>query len=385
MSISNNRKLQQSNSILGFTYPKLHTGKSWYVDFTAFDPAQGKMRRKKIMLDGIAKITDRRKRAAELIEALLRQLRCGWSPWVNQTESRAFTPFADCISYYLSYIEKSSRKKTFQSYSSRVQVMEEFMQSCLVPIKYAYQFDECFVTQFLDYIFLDRDATPRTRNNYRGWCGSFAQFLISRKYISENPIINIPKIKEDVKFRKDLSATMLQTLQRTLIKDDPHYLLACYMEYYTFIRPTELSFLRISDISIEHQTILVHAEFSKNHRDALVGLNDTIIKLMINLNIFANPNDYYLFGKNFIPSRERIHPDKFNKHWVKLRKKLHWSDCYQFYSLKDSGIRDLANAEGIVVARDQARHSDVSTTNRYIQGANTRVHDSTKKFKGGFD
>ena len=54
---------------------------------------------------------------------------------------------------------------------------------------------------------------------------------------------------------------------------------------------------------------------------------------------------------------------------------------YQFYSLKDSGIRDLANAEGIVVARDQARHTDVSVTNKYLK--NTRyAHDETKHFKG---
>lgn len=50
-----------------------------------------------------------------------------------------------------------------------------------------------------------------------------------------------------------------------------------------------------------------------------------------------------------------------------MRKALKWDDCYQFYSLKDSGIRNLANAQGVVVARDQARHSDITTTNKYIQ------------------
>ena len=68
-----------------------------------------------------------------------------------------------------------------------------------------------------------------------------------------------------------------------------------------------------------------------------------------------------------------------------MRETLGWSDEYQFYSLKDSGIRDLANEQGVVVARDQARHSDVSTTNRYIQEHNMQVHDETKQFKGAFD
>ena len=63
-----------------------------------------------------------------------------------------------------------------------------------------------------------------------------------------------------------------------------------------------------------------------------------------------------------------------------MRKALKWDKCYQFYSLKDSGIRDLANAHGVVVARDQARHSDISTTNRYIQRYG--VQHETLNFEG---
>ena len=36
--------------IQGFTPPVLHTGKDWYIDFYAFDPVKGEMRRKKIEL-----------------------------------------------------------------------------------------------------------------------------------------------------------------------------------------------------------------------------------------------------------------------------------------------------------------------------------------------
>ena len=71
---------------------------------------------------------------------------------------------------------------------------------------------------------------------------------------------------------------------------------------------------------------------------------------------------------------------QFNKRWQKMRKVLKWDNCYQFYSLKDSGIRDLANAQGVVVARDQARHSDISTTNKYIQKHG--VQKSTLDFDG---
>ena len=63
MSLSTHKKTSL-NEVLGFTYPKLHTGKSWYIDFYSYDPAQGKMRRKKYMLDCISRVTERRKKVA---------------------------------------------------------------------------------------------------------------------------------------------------------------------------------------------------------------------------------------------------------------------------------------------------------------------------------
>lgn len=179
---------------------------------------------------------------------------------------------------------------------------------------------------------------------------------------------------------KDLSADMLKKMSVYLAENDKLFLLACMMQYYTLIRPTELSYLKVGDISLRNQTVFVSKDFSKNHKDAEVGLNRAIIKLMIDLNIFNYPSDFYLFGRSLKPNKERGNADQFNKRWQKMRKVLKWDNCYQFYSLKDSGIRDLANAQGVVVARDQARHSDISTTNKYIQKHG--VQKSTLDFDG---
>ena len=132
------------NNVLGFTYPKLHQGKSWYIDFYAFDPADGKMRRKKYMLDSIEKVTERRKRAAEMMQAIMKQLRGGWNPWVNSDESRGYTLFEDCLENYLRYVSKMDRKKTINSYTSRVNILRTYIKTQLIPIKYVYQFDEIF-------------------------------------------------------------------------------------------------------------------------------------------------------------------------------------------------------------------------------------------------
>lgn len=371
-----------TKTILTFTYPKIHTGKSWYIDFYSLDPALGKMRRKKYMLDGIVKITDRRRRAAEMVETLLKMLRSGWSPWVNTDNNRGYILLAEALNKYMAAIDKMPKYKTRKSYISRLNILNEYIAGLLLPPKYVYQFDTAFVSDFLDWIYLDRESSARTRNNYRQWCSSLAGFFIERQYISSNPVDKIKPIEETAKKRQPLTPSMLHQMANYLAEKNPMFLLACKMEYYTFIRPEELSHIRLGDINVSNQTVFVSKDFSKNKRDALVALPDNVIKLMIDLDVFANPNDCYLFGRKIKVSAERGDSEMFRKEWVKMRKALRWSDAFQFYSLKDSGIRDLANAEGIVVARDQARHTDISTTNKYLQGRDMPVHEAAKHFDG---
>ena len=378
------KKHNSLSEVLKFTYPKLHTGTKWYVDFYAYDPADGSMRRKKYHLDSIEKITERRRRANELVESLTKLLRTGWSPWVDVDSNRGYTLFTEALNKYEAYVNKKPKYKTRKAYLSRLKILREYNDNRVLPIRYCYQYDTAFVSDFLDYIFLDRECSALTRNNYRAWCQALASFMQEKQYIKSNPVEVIKNIAETSKKRQPLTATMLQQLAVHLKENNPYFYLAFIMEYYTFIRPEELSHIQLDDISVKEQSIFVPGTIAKNKRDAKVGLNDNIIRCMLDLAIFENPSSFYLFGpKVSRPSATRGDSEMFRRQWNKLvRKGLGWPDCYQFYSLKDSGLRDLANSEGIVIARDQARHSDVSTTNKYLQGRDASVHEETKHFKG---
>lgn len=375
-------KLASQPELQGFTYPKLHTGKSWYIDFLAYDPAEGRMKRKKYTLDNIPTKTQRRIRAAELISSTLALLRTGWSPWVDASAARSYTLLEVALGKYERYLERLSRYQTRKMYQSRVNILREYNASLPIPIKYVYQFDKAFISGFLDYVYYERETTGRTRNNYKGWCSSLSSYFIEHAWLNENPAEKIRSIEEAAKKRRALTQLELRTLKSYLSKTDKHYLLACMFEYYTFIRPTELSNVKIGDINLKEQSVYVPAEVSKNKRDGKVALNDTLIKMMLELEIFKYHSGCYLFGKKMLPSEKKASSEIFRREWLKLRKALKWPDALQFYSLKDSGIRDLANSEGIVIARDQARHTDVSTTNKYLTGRDLPVHDETKHFEG---
>ena len=273
-------------------------------------------------------------------------------------------------------------EKTLYDYNSRLKILEEYVDDRMVPNMRMYQFDLLCVTDFLDYVLLDRETSTRTRNNYRTWLSAFCTWLVERKYISENFISKIPMLPEKTKYREALPAEALKRLADHLRTQDPKFLLACMMEYYTFIRPIELTKIKIGDISIKEQTVFVAAQISKNRRDGLVALNDEIVKLMIELNVFSYPSNYYLFGNKLSPSESKASYNLFRQKFLAVRKELNFPDSYMFYSLKDSGIRDLANTQGIVVAKEQARHSDVSVTNHYLVGRDRKVNEETKHFKG---
>lgn len=314
-----NASTRNHGIIMGYTYPVYHeSSKSSYVDFRAFDPASGTMRRKKYHLENIKSKRARKAHANELISKLARNLSDGWNPWADSTSFRGYTDIDEVLERYLEHVRKTSRQKTIHAYTSRVNVFREFISSSPVSIKFAYQYDKRLVNEFLDYIIIDRDAGARTRNNYKGWCSALGDFMCSRKYIDENPAAGIPKVKESEKKRQPLTPSMLRQLRKHLEIHDRHYLLAVMMEYYTFIRPTELTNLKINDFNIKNQSVFVSGSFSKNHKDGYVGINEEILNLMIELKIFNHPGDSYLFSKNFFPGFKKLGADAFNKRWAIL-------------------------------------------------------------------
>lgn len=229
---------------------------------------------------------------------------------------------------------------------------------------------------------MDRDSSARTRNNYKIWLSSLCSWMVEKQYLEVNPCERIKALKVEPKRREALTPTDLRRLKNYLEQNNRHYLLVCRMEYYTFIRPEELTNIKLKDISLKEQKVYVAGNISKNRQDGMVGLNDELIKLMIDLDIFKHDSDCYLFSTGFMPGKKKITTKVLRNYFYKVRDALHLPDTYMFYSLKDSGIRDLANAVGIVVARDQARHADISTTNKYLKGNSLTVHEETKHFKG---
>ena len=350
-----------------------HKGKENYVDFYAFDPAAGKLRRKKIMLDHLKGSRARNSYARSLVEELTQKLLRGWNPWVELKSGAQFTKWTEVCALYRQYVVKlhndsAFREETMRDYLSRLSILENWHGISDFKVFYPYQLDEYVLSKFMDYILIERNNAPLTYNNYLSWLHGFFGWMKARRYIHDDPTEGLQRIKRtNAKNRTTLPDSSLLGIRSYLEKKNKHFLLACYVLHYMFVRPHEMSLLRIRDFHIEKKTLLLHGGQTKNHNDAVLTLPDHIVKLMMELKVFDSPGHYYLFSDKFMPGEAWRDSKQFRDYWNHhVRKDLKLPAEYKFYSLKDTGITNMlrANTDPISV-RDQARHSSLLITNTY--------------------
>lgn len=377
---SNSFEMSQA---ISYTVPRLHTGKEWYISFKAFDPVEGSLRLKRIKLNHIQKITERRKYAADLIDRLLEKLRQGWSPFIESEGGKAYSTFDETCELYKRRILKYwkddiIREDTYVCYMSYLRNLQQYNKKLKRPITYIYQLDRTYINDFLEHIYIDRENSAQTRDNYLTWMRVFARWLVKMGYhktVATDGIDVLGK-RSRKKTRTVIPDDQLIKLKDYVSQHNKHYLLACYLLYYCFIRPKEMSLIKIGDISIKNRTIFIPEDNSKNRKSAIVTVNVKILELMIDLGIFSHPGDYYLFGSGYMPGKEYRSEKQFRDYWNHyVRKNLNFPSIYKFYSLKDTGVTTMLKQKiDNISVRDQARHSSILMTDTYtphdIQEAN---------------
>lgn len=384
-------KNSEINKLKGWTPPVFHQASECYVSFTAFCPETGKMKLKKIMLGRIKSKRLQREKARQIMQHLTEKLLDGWNPWIEAVSPTEYTLWDDVVLKYEQWLAKMAkengyRMETVASYMSYMKVLKDWIAD--KNVHYIYQFDRRIVGKFLDYVFVERNNTLQTRNNYLAWIKTFAKYLVQRSYVPKNPTEGFQMVMRSARFknRDTIDERNLQRLKEYLEKNNRHYLLATYILYYTFLRPREMSLLKIEDINIKKQLILVHGDNAKNYADAAVTLPKKILLLMVELGVFNSPGSYYLFSNDFKPGAEYRSEKSFRDYWLHhVRRDLKFPERYKFYSLKDTGITNMLRQHvDTVSVRDQARHSSIDITNIYVPHDMKRANATLKDYDGDF-
>ena len=375
-----------------WTPPMYHQGKENYIDFYAVDPSTGCMKRKKIMLDRLHKKGVRNAYAKQVIEELTQKLVRGWNPFVEIRANEQFTSWEEVCARYSQYCVKmnndhSFREETLRDYLSRIKILGDWVKSSPFKVFYPYQLDDVVLAKFMDYVLIERNCSAQTYNNYLAWLHTFCGWMLQRRYIHDDPTEGMRPIKRNAsKNRTVIPDSELVKIRQYCEKHNPHFLLASYILHYMFVRPHEMSMLRIRDFNIQKKTLLLYGSQTKNGNNAVLTLPDNITRLMVELDIFSYPGSYYLFSTCFRPGEEWRDSKQFRDYWIRhIRKALKLPAEYKFYSLKDTGITNMlrSNTDPISV-RDQARHSSLLITNTYTPLDIKEANPLILNYKGVF-
>ena len=76
-----------------------------YIEFYAYDPELGKLRRKRIKTNRIKGVINRRQYCRQVIKRLIEQLSHGWNPWIAKDVTNLML-FDDAVSKYEQHSEK---------------------------------------------------------------------------------------------------------------------------------------------------------------------------------------------------------------------------------------------------------------------------------------
>lgn len=369
-------KQREINEIVGWKSPVFHQAKECYVSVSAFDPSRGEFRIKKFMLGHVKGKRAQRLYGEALVKRLTEKLMQGWNPWVELVQPLEYSLFDQVCDKYEEYLiklvkEGNMREETLVSYASRLRILRNWndAEKQGSRVFYTYQFDRHVIGRFLDYIFIDRNNSLQTRNNYLLWVKVFCKYLVERGYVSSDPSVGFhaAKARSTKKNRDIIPDVVLKDLHDWLEEHNRHFLLACHILHYCLVRPREMSFLKVGDFSVSRQTLRLHGDNTKNHNDAVITVPQQVMKLMIELGVFDKPSHYYLFSSGFAPGEKRKSEKQFRDYWQRyIRKNLNMTDRYKFYSLKDTGITNMLRANtDILTVRDQARHSSILITDIY--------------------
>ena len=361
------------NEVKGYTLPQLVVGKRNYVFFYAFDPVSGLRKRKKYFLGRCKTRKDMIRTSKVMISNITRKLQAGWNPWIESSDSLTYTLFSDVADLYHDYLykrlnDRSLREDTILSYVSYLKIFREWIES-KGEVVYMFQMDHLAISQFLDYVYIERNNSFITRNNYLGWLRSFCSYLLERGYINIDPCARFQniKIKGYCKERIVIPDSVMVQIREYLMKHNKHFLLACYLTHYLCIRPKELTRMRVGDINIGRCTITLLGDQTKNHDAVTITMPQKVARLMIDLDIFSAHGGCYLFSDGFRPGEKKKSEKMFRDYWYHhLRKDIGFSEKMKYYSLKDTGITNMLRT-GVdpISVRDQARHSSLAITNTY--------------------
>ena len=369
---------------LDYLPAKLAEGKEWYVYFSVKDPVTGKMIRRRHKINHIKTVKERRNAARYLISRYNEQLALGWNPLLEKTAPLSAAKLLDTLDSFLRIKSKENEENSMRSYRSYIKTLKNWLKEYRYPDDmYVSAFTHAVALDFMNDLDDDDRISARTYNNYRAFYVLLWNWMKDKGYTSANPFADIKKKPKKLtkKIRRPLADDEIRRLVSFLSVHNPNYLAVCLLCYCCFLRPKEISSLFCRDVDLEKQLVRVDDSIAKNDNSSYRTIPDVVVPYLRHLKL-SRP-DHYIFSDphTFESGSEKMCSREIARYWNDIvRPGCGFSMDLQFYSLKDTGISNMAESGiPLTFVQQQADHSSVAVTEIYISHSRNRAQAQLKE------
>ncbi len=373
------------------TIPQIKISKGiWFVYFSVRDPLTEKMKPIK-KYEGFKLCNndaERQKLGESLIISYTEKLKTGWSPlfdkeniiYSDQLEyhnlNEHFTKLRKAskntrffLNEYLSAKKQGLKEKTYSTYVSKLRIFCNYLDN-----KGFENYDVCeinnkIIIEFFTFLIDVRKLDKLSIEKYMQIIRSYFNFLKKKNQITLNPVFDIvkpPKTKDMA--ARPINNFDLKILLNSILESDPQLYLACMFQYYLALRPgQELRLLKIKDIDLYNNTVVVCDETSKTTRRT-VDMSEDLVELCHQFYIQTYNRDFFVFGKDRIPGPIQLGKNTLRNRFNRFRDKLNLPDTYKFYSMKHTGGgKLLESGRTLEELRAHFGHTSILSTDYYVK------------------
>ena len=345
----------------------------WFVYFDYTDHLTHRIKRKQFRanINSIKKIEDRLLQGNALVAYWKLQLKTGYNPF-SENEDIAITrpTIIEALNSIMQLKEATCGDRAMQSYRYIIKLFKEWLTANHLQHIYLYEFNVGQARSYMDYLTLKKKYSGRTFNDHLSILSTFYNCFIDREWVTTNPFRKIKKLPVEIGRNIAYADKEKDLLKAYLYDNDRQMYYFTQFIYYCFIRRSELTRLRISNINWHDMTIIIPAKASKNKKQESVVIPDPFVSILKEMNLENLPPDWFIFGRYLKPGlvQYKNYNHISTRHNI-IAKNMGIDTDKGLYSWKHSGACNLyrvLNGDIYSLMR-QCRHSNILITQIYLK------------------
>lgn len=333
-----------------YTLAKLYDAKGdiskrWYVYYT-FENSEGKMQliKKRAGINRFKSKKERVKEGAILVSEINLLLDKGYNPFTKtipvHNELKDLTISKAILKLRDSHV-KGLRPRSIEGYDESIKKFNAWLKKSgyggLTVKDLDSEIYGSIFFGFSDYLMNDLGHAGISHNVCISHIGVFFNIMKKRRLIKENPLEAITKKPKET--GKNIAFTDEQREKlKTALAGNPNLMLFTKIMYSCYIRPEELLKIKIKDLHLKDEIIIVPAGTAKNKKQLPVVIPSGLLA-DLKARVKGHDEEMYLFGKPQLSVSDK----QMTRNWVtathrKYLRNLKIPTDRTLYSWKHTGV-----------------------------------------------